>query len=69
MFSRVKCKGETGVEMEALNACAISSLTIYDMCKAISNEIQIDELKLLGKKGGKKNIGNVEWKNISNNFL
>lgn len=52
--------------METLNACAIASLTIYDMCKAMSHEIQIDELKLLGKSGGKKNIGNVEWEQISN---
>jgi cyclic pyranopterin phosphate synthase len=44
----------TGVEMEALTAAAVASLTIYDMCKAMSHGIVIKEIKLLEKSGGKK---------------
>jgi cyclic pyranopterin phosphate synthase len=46
--------GKTGVEMEALTACSIAALTIYDMCKALSHEIQIKEIKLIEKRGGKE---------------
>ena len=49
----VKCKGETGVEMEALTAVSTSALTIYDMCKAIQKDIVIGDIKLLEKTGGK----------------
>lgn len=51
--------------MEALTACTIASLTVYDMCKAINHKITIDEVKLLGKSGGKKDIGKVEWEQYS----
>ena len=54
--SIVKCKGETGVEMEALMAAA---LTIYDMCKAVQKDIVIGEIKLLEKTGGKS--GDYKW--------
>ena len=46
----------TGVEMEALTAAAVAALTIYDMCKAMSHEIRIEEIKLMSKTGGKKNF-------------
>ena len=49
----VKCKGETGVEMEALTAVSAAALTIYDMCKAIQKDMTIGEIKLLEKSGGK----------------
>lgn len=49
----VKCTGKTGVEMEALTAVAVSALTIYDMCKGIDPEMQIDAIRLLKKSGGK----------------
>jgi len=49
----VRCKGETGVEMEALTAVAASALTIYDMCKALQKDIEISNIRLLRKKGGK----------------
>jgi len=52
--STVVVTGKTGVEMEALTACSIAALTVYDMCKALSHEIQIKEIKLLEKRGGKK---------------
>lgn len=45
---------KTGVEMEALTAASIAALTIYDMCKALSHDIVIREIKLLEKTGGKK---------------
>ncbi|MCE2893839.1 MAG: cyclic pyranopterin monophosphate synthase MoaC [Flammeovirgaceae bacterium] len=47
--------GKTGVEMEALTAASIAALTVYDMCKALSHDIVIEEVKLMEKKGGKKN--------------
>lgn len=48
-----KCKGETGVEMEALTAANIAALTIYDMCKAVQRDILITNVRLLQKSGGK----------------
>ena len=53
VVSRVETTGKTGVEMEALTACSISALTIYDMCKAMSHAIIISETKLISKTGGK----------------
>ena len=49
----VRCKGETGVEMEALTAVSAAALTIYDMCKAVQKDILISDIKLLRKSGGK----------------
>ena len=45
--------GKTGVEMEALTACSISALTIYDMCKSLDKSMQITDISLLEKTGGK----------------
>lgn len=50
--SVVRCKGETGVEMEALHACSAAALTIYDMCKAIQKDMEITDLHLVEKTGG-----------------
>jgi cyclic pyranopterin monophosphate synthase len=44
----------TGVEMEALTGAAIAALTIYDMCKALSHEIEIVSVRLLEKSGGRR---------------
>lgn len=44
---------KTGVEMEALAAASVAALTLYDMCKALSKAIVIDDLRLLEKTGGK----------------
>jgi cyclic pyranopterin phosphate synthase len=52
----VRCDGKTGVEMEALTACAIASLTIYDMCKSVEKGITIDSLQLVRKSGGKSGL-------------
>jgi len=43
----------TGVEMEALTAATVAALTVYDMCKALSHDIRIEEIKLIEKTGGK----------------
>jgi len=52
----VRCEGKTGVEMEALTACAVASLTIYDMCKSAEKGIVIDGLQLVHKSGGKSGL-------------
>jgi len=49
----VKCKGGTGVEMEALTAASVTALTIYDMCKSAQKDIVITDICLLAKTGGK----------------
>ena len=59
---QVECKvtieGKTGVEMEALTGVNIACLTIYDMCKSISQEMVIKEVKLIEKTGGKSDFKN-----------
>lgn len=56
---RVHCEvavtHNTGVEMEALTGAAVAALTIYDMCKALSHQIEIGPVRLLAKTGGKRN--------------
>jgi cyclic pyranopterin phosphate synthase len=47
---------KTGVEMEALTGASVAALTVYDMCKALSHEIVIEEIKLMEKTGGKKDF-------------
>ncbi len=53
IVSEVKVTGQTGVEMEALIAVSVASLTIYDMCKAVDKDMIISEIMLLEKYGGK----------------
>jgi cyclic pyranopterin phosphate synthase len=53
IFSMAKTESKTGIEMEALTAVSISALTIYDMCKAIDKEMEISDICLLEKSGGK----------------
>lgn len=48
-----KVTGQTGVEMEALTAASVAALTIYDMAKAIDKGMQITDVRLLSKEGGK----------------
>ena len=45
--------GKTGVEMEALTAAGVAALTLYDMCKAVDRGMEIGQLRLLSKSGGK----------------
>ena len=49
----VKCRGVTGVEMEALTAVSVAALTVYDMCKAVQKDMEITDIRLLEKTGGK----------------
>jgi cyclic pyranopterin phosphate synthase len=51
-----RCHGKTGVEMEALTAVSAAALTVYDMCKALSHDISISNVRLLEKRGGKKDF-------------
>ena len=51
--SKVKTRAETGVEMEALVAASIAALTVYDMCKALDKGIEIQQVVLESKSGGK----------------
>ncbi len=51
--SLVRCRGVTGVEMEALTAVAVAALTVYDMCKAAGKGMVIERVRLLEKTGGK----------------
>lgn len=46
----------TGVEMEALTGASVAALTIYDMCKALSHDIQIASVRLVEKTGGKRDF-------------
>jgi cyclic pyranopterin phosphate synthase len=56
ILTEVKCEGKTGVEMEALTAASAAALTVYDMCKALSHQIEIQKITLLSKTGGKNNF-------------
>ena len=47
---------KTGVEMEALTGASVAALTVYDMCKALSHEIVIGDIRLLAKSGGKRKV-------------
>ena len=51
--TKVKTTAETGVEMEALVAASVAALTVYDMCKALDKGIEIREVVLERKSGGK----------------
>ena len=56
IHSVVATTGKTGVEMEALTAVTVAALTVYDMCKALSHEISIEEIVLMEKTGGKSDF-------------
>ncbi len=53
ILATVSITGKTGVEMEALTAAAVAALTVYDMTKALDKSIEIQDLYLLSKAGGK----------------
>ncbi|MCX7683696.1 MAG: cyclic pyranopterin monophosphate synthase MoaC [Acetobacteraceae bacterium] len=55
----VRTLGRTGVEMEALTACAVAALTIYDMCKAVDRGMRIEDMRLVHKSGGKSGTWNA----------
>lgn len=53
VLTKVRTDGRTGVEMEALTAASVAALTIYDMVKGVEREVEITNLRLLEKSGGK----------------
>src|SRR5262249_50190657 len=53
---QVSIHHRTGVEMEALTGASVAALTIYDMCKALSHDIEITGVRLLEKSGGKRDF-------------
>ena len=53
VIATVSCIYHTGVEMEALTACSVAALTVYDMCKAVDRGMEIGSVMLLEKSGGK----------------
>lgn len=53
VISTVKTKAETGVEMEALTAVSVALLTAYDMCKSVTKDLTIGNIRLIEKTGGK----------------
>ena len=64
-----KTVGKTGVEMEALTGVSCALLTIYDMCKAVDKTMEIGEIRLVRKSGGKSgDFGNSEF-SIQNSDL
>ena len=56
IWCTAKIDSKTGVEMEALTGASVAALTIYDMCKGFSHNIEIRETKLMEKKGGKSDF-------------
>jgi len=53
----VRATHRTGVEMEALTGASVAALTVYDMCKALSHQIRVADLRLLHKRGGQRDVG------------
>ena len=70
ILAEVSCRSQTGVEMEALTAVSAAALTVYDMCKALQKDMEITEVRLLKKTGGKsgtycvppKRPDELEWR-------
>lgn len=61
IISQVKTTGKTGVEMEALTMVSVAGLTIYDMCKAIDKTMEIGNIKVVEKEGGKSGDWKIEY--------
>ena len=61
-YCKVKTTGKTGVEMEALTGVQVALLTIYDMCKAIDKKMEMFEIHMCTKTGGKS--GEFSWQEI-----
>ncbi|MFB5191179.1 cyclic pyranopterin monophosphate synthase MoaC [Alicyclobacillus fastidiosus] len=54
--AKVETAYQTGVEMEALTACSVAALTVYDMCKALDRGMVIEQVRLMYKAGGKSGV-------------
>ncbi len=66
IISEARCTGKTGVEMEALVAASVATLTIYDMCKMFAQDLEIGEVFLLEKRGGKSGVYRKKGLRIKN---
>ena len=60
LTAEARASAQTGVEMEAMTACAVAALTVYDMVKGIERGVEIAEIVLLEKTGGKE-----DWRRVS----
>lgn len=58
LMAEARTEGKTGVEMEALTAASVAALTLYDMVKAVQKDVEITDIRLLSKTGGKSG----DWK-------
>lgn len=67
ILAEARCRGETGVEMEALTAVSAAALTIYDMCKAVQKDMEIGEIHLCRKTGGKSGDYEKNWREEEKN--
>lgn len=56
IVAECRCTGQTGVEMEAMTACSVAALTVYDMIKAVDPLSIIEKVQLLEKTGGKSGV-------------
>lgn len=56
IYSEVRLEGKTGAEMEALTAVTVAALTIYDMCKAVDKQMNIEGVRVYEKKGGRSDF-------------
>ncbi len=56
LVSEVRTIARTGVEMEAMTACAVAALTVYDMVKGLEHGIEIEQVVLLEKRGGRRDF-------------
>jgi len=60
LSAEVGCTGRTGVEMEAMTACSVAALTVYDMVKGLERGVSIEAIELVHKSGGRSG----EWRRI-----
>jgi cyclic pyranopterin phosphate synthase len=56
LTAEARTVGRTGVEMEAMTACAVAALTVYDMVKGIERGVAIERIELLEKAGGRSGV-------------
>ena len=59
--AEVSCTDKTGVEMEALTGVSVALLTVYDMCKAVTKDMTISDIRLLSKTGGKSDYTGARY--------
>lgn len=61
LTAEARTVGQTGVEMEAMTACTVAALTVYDMVKGIERGVEIEQVVLLEKSGGRSDRGPGGW--------